>query len=83
MKIKQIVQVGKGFGLFHLKSDKASLGTGKFNGEFILRFRAKRHTTKNNHSYSFFAVLKCKKVLKRSKYNLEEEQNNNFPPIKS
>jgi hypothetical protein len=76
------VQVGKGFGLFHLKSDKAKLGTEKFNGEFILRFRAKRHTTKNNHSYSFFAVLKCKKVLKRSKYNLEEDLINSFPPIK-
>ena len=76
------VQVGKGFGLFHLKSDKAKLGTEKFSGEFILRFRAKRHTTKNNHNYSFFAVLKCKKVLKSSKYNLEEDLINSFPPIK-
>jgi len=77
------VQIGKGFGLFHLKNDKAKLGTEKFEGGFILRFRAKRHTTKNNHCYSFFAVLKCKKVLKKSKYNLEEELNNNFPPIKA
>ena len=67
------------FGLFHLKSDKAKLGTEKFSGEFILRFRAKRHTTKNNHSYSFFAVLKCKKVLKKSKYNIEDDK---FPLIK-
>ena len=75
-------QVGKGYGLFHIKEDKAKLGTERFDGKFILRFRAKRHTTKNFHNYSFFAVLKCKKVLRRSRYNLEEDLNNEFPPIK-
>jgi len=76
------VQVGKGYGLFHLKEDKAKLGTEQFRGEFILRFRAKRHTTKNFYCYSFFAVLKCKKALRRSRYSLEEDLNNSFPPIK-
>ena len=76
------VQVGKGYGLFHIKEDKANLGTERFDGKFILRFRAKRHTTKNFHNYSFFAVLKCKEVLRRSRYNLEEDLNNEFPPIK-
>ena len=76
------VQIGKGYGLFHLKEDKAKLGTEQFRGEFILRFRAKRHTTKNFYCYSFFAVLKCKKSLRRSRYSLEEDLNNSFPPIK-
>ena len=62
--------------------DKAKLGTERFDGKFILRFRAKRHTTKNFHNYSFFAVLKCKEVLRRSRYNLEEDLNNEFPTIK-
>ena len=75
------VQIGKGFGLFHLKEDKANLGTDKFEGEFILRFRAKRHTTKDFHSYSFFAVLKCKKVLKISRCNIENFPGQIFPPI--
>ena len=76
------VQVGKGYGLFHIKEDKAKLGTELFRGKFILRFRAKRHTTKIIPNYSFFAVLKCKEVLRRSRYNLEEDLNNDFPPIK-
>ena len=75
-------QVGKGYGLFHIKEDKAKLGTERFDGKFILRFRAKRHTTKIIPNYSFFAVLKCKEVLRRSRYNLEEDLNTDFPPIK-
>ena len=76
------VQIGNGLGFFHIKEDKAKLDTVKFDGEFILRFRAKRHTTKDFHSYSFFAVLKCKKVLKKSRYNIECFPNQTFPPIK-
>jgi len=75
------VQIGKGYGLFHLKEDKADLGTDKFDGNFILRFRAKRHTTKDFHSYSFFAVLKCTSVLKKSRCNLEKYPGQVFPPI--
>ena len=59
-----------------------SLLTDKFNGEFILRFRAKRHTTKNNHCYSFFAVIKCRSLSKKSNYNIEESIGQKFPPIK-
>ena len=77
------VQIGKGFGLFHIKEDKANLCTDKFDGNFILRFRAKRHTTKNFHCYSFFAVLKCKKVLKKSRCNLEDFSGQEFPKIRS
>lgn len=76
------VQIGNGLGLFHLREDKAGLGTDKFTGEFILRFRAKRHTTKDFQNYSFFAVLKCKKVLTKSRYNIESLPGQAFPPIK-
>jgi len=33
-------------------------------------------------NYSFFAVLKCKSISKKSKVNIEENQQQNFPPIK-
>ena len=76
------VQIGGGKGFFHLVNDKANLGTEKFHGNFILRFRAKRHTTKNFHSYSFFATLACKRVTSVSKYNIEETLGQKFPPIR-
>ena len=75
------VQIGKGLGLYHLNKDVAKIGTTKFDGKFILRFRAKRHTTKNFHCYSFFAVLKCKQVLEKSKKNFEEFEGQSFPEI--
>ena len=76
------VQIGSGKGFFHLTSDKANLNTEKFHATFILRFRAKRHTTKNFHSYSFFATLACKRVDLISKYNIEETLEQKFPLIK-
>ena len=76
------VQIGGGKGFFHLVNDKANLGTEKFHGKFILRFRAKRHTTKKIPSYSFFATLACKRVTSVSKYNIEETLGQKFPPIR-
>ena len=76
------IQIGNGYGLYHPKTDKAKLGTEKFHGKFFLRFRAKRHTTKNFHCYSFFAVIKCKGLDKKSRYNIEETDDQEFPPIK-
>ena len=76
------IQIGNGYGLYHSKTDKAKLGTEKFSGSFFLRFRAKRHTTKNFHCYSFFAVIKCKSLSKKSNYNIEESVGQKFPPIK-
>ena len=76
------IQIGNGYGLYHPKTDKAKLGTEKFHGKFFLRFRAKRHTTKNFHCYSFFTVIKCKKLDKKSRYNIEETDDQEFPPIK-
>ena len=75
------VQIGNGLGLFHLNKDVAKIGTSKFQGKFILRFRAKRHTTKILHCYSFFSVLKCKKVSEKSKINIEEYEGQEFPKI--
>lgn len=34
-------------------------------------------------NYSFFAVLKCKSISKKSKLNIEENIGQEFPPIKS
>ena len=76
------IQIGNGYGLYHPKTDKAKLGTEKFHGKFFLRFRAKRHTTKNFYCYSFFAVIKCKGLDKKSRYNIEETGDQEFPPIK-
>ena len=76
------IQIGNGYGLYHPKTDKAKLGTEKFHGKFFLRFRAKRHTTKNFHCYSFFAVIKCRGLDKKSRYNIEETDDQTFPPIK-
>ena len=76
------IQIGNGYGLYHPKTDKAKLGTEKFHGKFFLRFRAKRHTTKNFYCYSFFAVIKCKGLDKKSRYNIEETDNQTFPTIK-
>ena len=76
------IQIGNGYGLYHPKTDKAKLGTEKFHGKFFLRFRAKRHTTKILHCYSFFAVIKCKGLDKKSNYNIEENNDQTFPPIK-
>ena len=76
------IQIGNGYGLYHPKTDKAKLGTEKFHGKFFLRFRAKRHTTKNFYCYSFFAVIKCKGLDKKSRYNIEETNDQTFPLIK-
>ena len=76
------IQIGNGYGLYHPKTDRAKLGTEKFHGKFVLRFRAKRHTTKNFHCYSFFTDIKCKKLDKKSRYNIEETDDQEFPPIK-
>ena len=76
------IQIGNGYGLYHPKTDRAKLGTEKFHGKCFLRFRAKRHTTKNFHCYSFFAVIKCKGLDKKSRYNIEETDDLKFPPIK-
>ena len=63
------IQVGKGFGFFHLKEDVANLGTKQFDGEFILRFRAKSH---NNHHIQ---CPKCKTVYRPTSSRLCKKCN--------
>jgi len=85
------IQVGSGYGFYHLDKDVAGLGTPQFDCDFILRFRAKYHDRVDRQrgtlaptpwNYSFFAVLKVKGKPKRSKYNLEKTKDQERPPIK-
>jgi len=85
------IQVGDGYGFYHLDKDIANIGTAHFDCEFILRFRGKYHDRLDRQhgtldptpwNYSFFAVLKVKGKPKRSKYNLEASDDQEFPPIK-
>lgn len=93
------IQIGSGYGFYHLDADVAKLGTQQFTDDLILRFRAKCHNhyrrIKNEKgevikkiptpwNYSFIAVLKVKSKPKpkRSKYNIEKNKDQDFPPIK-
>jgi len=42
-KKSDYVQIGKGYGFFHINKDTAGLGTEKFDAEFTLRLRAKSY----------------------------------------
>ena len=77
------VQIGGGYGFYHTKNDKAKLGTEKISADCILRFRLKRHHSLPYHKCSFIAVIRSKKLLKKSNYNIEENNDQEFPPIKS
>jgi len=85
------IQVGDGYGFYHLDKDVAKLGTAHFDCNFILRFRGKYHDTVDRQggtlaptpwNYSFFAVLKVNGKPKRSRFNLEPSEDQEFPPIK-
>lgn len=52
-KKSDYVQIGGGYGFFHIHNDSANIGTEQFDAEFTLRFRAK---TTNTH---FPLCLKC------------------------
>ncbi len=85
------IQIGRGYGFYHLDKDIAELGTPQFNCDLFLRLRAKYHDHYDRSSgfakptpwnYSFFAVLKVKSKPKRSEFNLEEGRGQRLPPIK-
>ena len=76
------VQIGGGYGFYHTKNDKAKLGTEKISAECKLRFRLKRHNQIPIHKVSFMAVIRSRKLLKKSNYNIEENNDQAFPPIK-
>jgi len=74
------IQVGKGFGFFHLKEDVANLGTKQFDGEFILRFRAKSHHSHHVQCPKCKTIYrpkpsdlckKCNLKLEKSKHKIE------------
>jgi hypothetical protein len=89
------IQVGSGYGFYHLDEDVARLGTQQFKCGLILRFRMKyinRHkrervegkvvrTIPTPWNYSFFGVLKVKSRPPKSKYNLEKIKGQQFPVI--
>jgi len=57
-KKSDYVQIGGGYGFFHIHSDSANIGTEQFDAEFTLRFRAK---TTNTH---FPLCPKCDRECK-------------------
>jgi len=75
------MQVGKGYGFFHIEKDVAGLGTPKFKAKFMLRFRAKTIHSEPSWNYGFYAVIRVKEILEKSNLNLEPSQSQQFPPI--
>ena len=73
-------------GFYHLGSDPADLGTVKFDGYMLIRFRAKQIRSEPVHNYGLTAVLKYYPTINhasKSRYNIEEDGEQSFPPIKS
>ncbi len=86
LKNVHYIQIGKGYGFYHLDSDPAGLQVDKFLPNFYIRFRAKAIHYLPPWNYEFFAVIKLKispKSVKpaRSKYNLEGGPGQDFPKI--
>jgi len=122
------LQVGHGYGFYHITKDTAELGTENIIAEFKLRLRVKAIHNHHNRcpkcqgryqgsykkckkcglklstdnaqecnkcgekvqysefihvydNYGFFAVLKCKSITKKSNFNIEEYEEQKFPPI--
>ena len=55
------LQIGDGFGLYHMGEDTARLITPEFDGAFRLRFRAKTIRSDPVWNYGFYGVLKIEK----------------------
>ena len=71
-------------GFYHLGSDPAKLGTNRFDGYMLIRFRAKAIRSEPPSNYNLTAVLKYYPTIKhasKSKYNIEEADEQSFPPI--
>lgn len=75
------IQIGDGFGFFHLEKDVANLGTEQFKGKMLLRFRAKTIRSEPSWNYGFYAVLKVGKIFKKSRFSFEPSGKQKFPPI--
>lgn len=71
-------------GFYHLGSDPAGLGTQKFDGYMLIRFRAKQIRSEPVYNYGLTAVLKYYPTIKsasNSKFNIEDDDEREFPPI--
>jgi len=75
------LQIGDGFGLYHMGEDIASLRTPEFNGTFRLRFRAKTIHSDPVWNYGFYGVLKIEKKPTISHYSIDPIRTQKFPPI--
>ena len=73
----------EGSGFYHLEKDIGNIGTDKFDGEVSLRLRCKHsgHTNNPPHACQFLGALKLSKKPTFSKYDLEENLEQLFPPI--
>ena len=71
-------------GFYHLGSDPAKLGTRRFDGYMLIRFRAKQIRSEPVYNYGLQATLKYQPTISSStfsNFNLEENENQTFPPI--
>jgi len=73
------IQVGDGFGFYHLQEDVAGLGTSQFKAKLKLRFRAKTVHSRKDWLYGFYGVLKIDEKPTTSNYDLEDKDR--FPVI--
>jgi len=72
-------------GFYHLGSDPANLGTTEFDGYMLIRLRAKVIRSEPPSNYNLTSVLKYFPSIKNStmsKFNIEENTGQEFPPIK-
>ena len=73
------IQIGAGYGFYHISRDKYYLGTPKLKPTFTLRLRAKTIHSTPIYNYRFLAVLKIKNKPRKSNLNIEENKNQKFP----
>lgn len=89
------IQIGSGYGFYHLDEDIAGLGTAPFVGNLILRFRRKFHDRekrtrdrsgkvikkiKTPWNYSFMAVIKVLGKPKPKRSKYNLEKSDDQPP---
>jgi len=68
------IQIGDGYGLYHMKSDPAKLGTSPFSPTLRLRIRLKRGGSNPIYNYRFSTALQAKS-LSKSKVDLENKED--------
>lgn len=73
------IQIGEGWGFYHLMEDKANIGSPQLKADIVLRLRAKTVRSHPLSNYEFIAVLKVESISLRSWYDLLPDQF--FPPI--